>query len=155
MKKIEGFITDKKVEDYYIVFNTPGQLGFWYSSDIHSGTNVKTYLKELPPFGDVYNYFMSCRFWGLKFNKQQDICLSLFYDPYFIEFYERLKIDAMNISKNRKRFLMKFLLKYLATLNHHLHIFDVAGEGIEQMKTLYIEKDMYNKSKELLELLKH
>jgi hypothetical protein len=152
VKEIKGFITDKEVFGDYIVFDVFGYLGFWYSSDIHNGTDVKVYLEEKLSFDDVYSNFMKYRFWGLKFNKKQDICLSLFYNPYFTEFYERVKKDILMISKNRLRFIKCFLLKYLADSTY---LQDAVENGMvsELTKNYCIEKDIFNRSKELLSLI--
>jgi hypothetical protein len=153
VKKINGFITDKKISGDYVIFDVFDYLGFWYSSDVQNGADVKLYLERLPSFDDVYLCFMKYRFWGLKFNKKQDICLSLLYNPYFTEFYERVKKDAYFIPKNRKRFIKRFLLKYLADPNYLKSA--VENNMVdESVKNYFIDKDIFSKSRELSELLK-
>ena len=153
MKHIDGLITDGEVEKSYISFDTPGVLGFHYSSDALSGTNVRTYIRSLPSFEDVYYCFLACNDSIFKRNKTQDICLSLFYQPYFTEFYERFKQDVTTWSKERKRAIKKYLLEYLASDAHYKGImeFDVGGQSLRQF---YIEKDICNKSQELMRLMK-
>ena len=157
MKKIEGIITYEDIKGDYIVLEPYGKLASLYSVYDAKGGDItaKLYLRAMPSFDDVYNCFMSCSAWFLKMNKTQDICLSLFYNPFFTEFYERIKTDVNGIPKSRLNFLKNNMLNYLADEMQYKII-------VEEMKSLYpspwfrnyyIEKDIYNKSKELLELL--
>ena len=82
-----------------------------------------------------------------------DICLSLFYKPYFDDFYERMKQDYSRISVSKKKYLVKNMLMYLAD--------DIQYESIvnrdmidKNVRDYYIEKGIYVKSKELLGLMK-
>lgn len=133
MKHIEWFITDKEIKYDYIVYYTPSPISFNYSSDIRSGTDVKTCIKELLSFDDVYKYFMSCKDWHFKRDKNQDICLSLFYCPYFTEFCERLKNEINSISHSRLKFIRKHLLNYLADPIYYKGIVekDVGGNSLK------------------------
>ena len=93
---------------------------------------------------------MSCHSFLLKMNERQDICLSLFYNPYFEEFYNRFKNDVQNIPNNRLRFLKRYLLLELSDDNKY-------GGVIEKDmrdRDYFIEHDIYNKCKEMLSLIK-
>lgn len=90
----------------------------------------------------------------LKMNKTQDICLSLFYNPFFTEFYEKIKANVNGISTNRLNFLKNNMLKYLADDTQYEIIVKRNMKFISPwLRNYYIEKDIYNKSKELLELM--
>ncbi|MDR3293370.1 MAG: hypothetical protein LBT20_04615 [Clostridiales bacterium] len=152
MEKIEGFISDKEIKDdgYIVLKIILGKLGYAYSVS-YMDAEPKIYLKSMPSFEDVYSYFMSCRAWLLKINKLQDICLSLLFDPYFNELYERLKSDIDNIHPNRLRFLRKQLLEYLANpINHKRHTY---GDAEYSDTKIYLENDMYNRSNEVLKII--
>ncbi|MFA7032491.1 MAG: hypothetical protein WC201_02910 [Bacilli bacterium] len=148
MKKIDGFISDKDIDGNYLIFETYGKLGFAYSVS-YMDSDPKVYLKKMPTFNEVYAYFMSCKTHFLKINKSQDICLSLFYNPYFEEFYLRLKNDIKNISNNRLKFLKKYLLSDFADPIQYRGIIEM---NVEE-KEYYITHDIFNKSKELLQLI--
>lgn len=145
---IDGYISDKHENKKDIIYDTYGKLGFAYST--FRDSNPKVYLKSLPSFESIYNYFMSCRICFLKLNKQQDLCLSLFYNPYFDAFYNRLKKDIKNIVENRKTFLKKYLLSYLADPNYYKAIIDFNMDS----KDYYLTHAVYERSNELLLLLK-
>lgn len=151
IKKINGKITDKIMTDDYLSFECMAQIGFNYSSDVRSGTNVRTYIKAMPTFSEVYDCFMNSKIILNLRNKQVDICLSLFYDPYFYEICSKIKADK-NISTKKAKYLIKHLLTYLANPYHYKAIVD---EGLcgEQIREFYIKNDFYNKSKELIALL--
>lgn len=153
MKKINGFFSDKIIEDGYMNFNSLASIGFFYSSDIRNGTNVRVYLKELPKFDVLYDFFLSSNKNIFFRNKNLDICLSLFYDPYFLEFYNRLKSDIeLNIiSLKNLKYIKKYMLDYLAN-PYHFH--SIVEENLcgDDLRNYYKEKDLFNKSKELLNL---
>lgn len=147
---IKGIITDHNIPEGYLVFDTLPTIGIFYSSDSRNGTDVKTCVKELPDFEEVYNYFLECKTFSFIFHKKLDICLSLFYQPYFDEFYKKVKQSYLKISTFKKKYLIKHMLKYFSG------IWMIEAEIIPQTaKDYYLEKDIYNKSKELLELLKN
>ena len=150
MKKIEGFISDKIIKDKYVIVETYiGKVGFAYSTYMDS--EPKIYLRNMPSFEDVYEYFMSHRSCLLKINKRHDICFSLLFYPYFDKLYEKIKNDISNIPRNRLRFLAKYLLN---TLADPIHYKIATQEDMEECyRVYYIENDVYNKSKELLKLI--
>lgn len=148
MKDIDGFIADTEIAGEYIVLDLYGKLGFSYSVS-YIDSNPKLYLKSMPSFDEVYANFMSHKICFLKINLQQDMCLSLFYNPYFEEFYDRVKTDIMKISKNRLKFLRKYLLAYLADpIQFKAKMYYNTPE-----KKYFIEHNIYDKSKELIDLI--
>lgn len=151
---INGFITDKALKEKdYEVFMTPGEIGFFYSSDVRNGFEVRTYIKDLPSFEQVFDYFLSCKKTILKRNMMQDVCLSLFFHPYFSEFYEKIKANYKALSNDRKKTIKKYLLSDLSNEEHYIGImnYDVGGPMLKQW---YCDKDVFKKSKELVEILK-
>lgn len=154
MKKLDGFITDQTINNKdYSVFITPADIGFLYSSDIRGGKEVKTYVNNLPSFEEIYDCFLSCKNTILKKNRLQDICLSLFFHPYFTEFYVRIKRDADFLPHNKKIILNKYLLDDLSNVYHYKGIMEYDVGGLK-LKQWYIENDIFNKSNELKSLLK-
>ncbi len=150
---INGIITDNNVPEGYVCFDTIPSIGIFYCSDVRNGTVVKTCVKDLPEFAEVYKHFVDCKIVSFFRNKQLDICLSLFYKPYFDDFYERMKQDYSRISVSKKKYLVKNMLMYLAD--------DIQYESIvnrdmidKSVRDYYIEKGIYVKSKELLGLMK-
>lgn len=148
--KIEGIFSDEVLSGYPICLDTYGYLGFKHASYIDE--DIKLFLKEMPDFEMVFSVFMNKPI-KLFNNKILDICLSLFYNPYFDEFYDRVKQRFFQISFAKKKYLIKNMLKYLSD--------DFQYEGIvkrnlidESLRDYYIEKDIYAKSKELLSLIK-
>jgi hypothetical protein len=137
------------MDDKMLCFETFGKLGFAYST--YRDSVPKVYLYELPAFNAVYQYFMSCRSCLLNLNKNQDICLSLFYNPYFDEFYTKLKTDVgmEKVSNNRLKFLKRYLLTYLADLIQN----KIAMNYETGAKEHYIKHDIFNRSSELLKLI--
>lgn len=148
---IEGFFSDKQIDNGYIKLDTCLKVGLAYISAenfILGNDGGYLYLKKIPDFDDVYNYFMSCRSCFLKLNKKQDICLSLLYNPYFEEFYLKLKTDRANIPHNRLNFLKKYLFNDLADPILNKVIMDHNMTPKEYL----IEHDTFNKSNEILKL---
>lgn len=131
--------------------DTYGQLGLKYAT--YRDEHIMLYLKELPDFEMVFNIFMNESMFFLKTKKNIDICLSLFYKPYFDDFYNRIKQCSNQIKITKKKYLIKNMLKYLAD--------DIQYEIIvnrnminNDLRDYYIEKDINVKSKELLSLIK-
>lgn len=83
---------------------------------------------------------------------QLDICLSLFYQPYFIEFYEYVKLKKDTITANKKKFIIKNMLEYLAD-DMQFQIIVERDMIDKSVREYYIQKDIHKKSKELIELL--
>lgn len=82
-----------------------------------------------------------------------DICLSLFYKPYFDDFYDKIKQCSNQISVAKERHLIKYILKYLADDTQYEII--VNRDTIDKsIRAYYIENDIHAKSKELLELIR-
>ena len=148
---IDGVITDTKPVGEFIQLNICPKIGLKYISakNFVIGSNVFLFIKEIPPFDAVYEYFLSCSAPLLKMNKKQDICLTLFYDPYFNEFYEAIINNVNNISKNRKNFIIKYLLSYLADPLKY----QVISELNTAEKEHYLKYDLFNRSKKLIQLL--
>ena len=53
------------------------QVGFLYQNTVES--NVRLYMHSLPSFDEVYSRFMEFKVPFLKYNKEQDICLTLLF----------------------------------------------------------------------------
>lgn len=85
-------------------------------------------------------------------NKNLDICLSLFYNPYFNEFYNKIKQCYFQMGARKKRYLINNMLKYLADDIHYndIVVMNLCGD---RLSNYYIKKDIYAKSKELLRLI--
>lgn len=149
--KIEGMFSGEAVSNYAICIDTYGHLGIKYAS--YKDENIRLLLKAMPDFEMVFSTFLKKPILLLEFNKILDICLSLFYKPYFDEFYERVKQCSDQISVIKKKYLIKQMLKYLADDMQYEII--VNRDMIDKsVREYYIEKGIYVKSKELLELIK-
>jgi len=79
----------------------------------------------------------------------------LFYNPYFSEFYTILKKESKIIPLHRKKFLINYLLKYLADSSTKEIITDQSIVIDGQCREIYTNQDMYLKSNELLKILKN
>lgn len=144
---IKGVITDLVPKgEYNIELETYGTLGFAYASYMDS--SPKLYLKTLPSFNECINYFLNASAPFLKINKKQDICLSLFYNPYFNEFYTTVKKYGSQFPKGRKKFLIKYLLSYLA--DPTLLVPPCSEEIIEH----FSKYNSFNRSQEMIDILK-
>lgn len=159
MKQIEGFISDQINNDEigeYVVYRTYRKMMTKYSHydelDPKTYKEPQLYIKEVPSFDETYEMFMSYNSLNLTKNRAQDICLSLFYNPYFEEIYDKIRKNYKNIPKNKLRYLAKKLFECLADPVQYriiveINIFD------KPTKNYYIEKDIFNKSNELLKLI--
>ena len=116
---------------------------------ILGNSNVYLFVKDLPSFNTVYDYFLSCKVPFLKINKQQDICLSLFYDPYFNEFYKEIIKDSKSIPEHRKNFLIKYLLSSLSDPIQY----QIINQYCDVEKKHFLKYDLFNRSKELMQIL--
>lgn len=63
-------------------------------------------MHSLPSFDEVYSSFMELKVPLLKYNKEQDICFTLLFNPYFQKLHEKFLIDQSLIKKNRKRYMI-------------------------------------------------
>lgn len=149
--KIEGGFFEQSPGEDFNRFRAFPKIGADYVSSknfLLGIGGVDLYVRKVPPFEVIYNYFMS--FTALKSKKQQDICVSLFYDPYFNEFYETLKKNCAIISKNRKIFLLKNFLLWITAPSTYV-LFDKFMDN--DAKEYYFKNNIFNKSKELVSLL--
>ena len=111
-------------------------------------SSPKLYLKTLPSFNECINYFLSASAPFLKINKRQDICLSLFYNPYFNELYTIVKEQGRQFPKGRKKFLIKYLLSYLADPIWLKLTF------VDEIREHFLKYNSFNRSQEMIDILK-
>lgn len=151
MKKIEGIFSNKNLLGYkqFLVYPKIGEKYMSAEEFVKGIGELYLYIKEVPSFETVYNKFMEQKIPCLGISKEQDICLSLFYDPYFDNFYKKVEQFHAEIANNRKKFLIKHFLCFLAD-ESTLKMF---SEADSREKENYFQKDMFNKSKQLLNLL--
>lgn len=152
--KIEGIFSCDTLSEYPICLDTYGYLGLKYTKNLIEDDDKDMYLflKKLPSFEEVFNIFMNESVKIFRNNKNLDICLSLFYDPYFDEFYNKIKQCYFQIGARKKKYLVKNMLKYLADNIHYkgIVVMNMCGD---RLSNYYIKKDIYAKSKELLRLI--
>lgn len=160
MKKIEGLISDQvdeKSSEKYIVFHTYGSLSRKYSHynefDEKTYKNPHLYVPSLPPFEEVYKSFVSLSRFPFIHGKAKDVCLSLFYNPYFDEFYGKMKREVHNLSWYQKVFLKNHMLKYLANRVQYEMIVKLKANVFPSRREHYVKKDIYEKSNELLKII--
>ncbi len=152
--KIEGIFSSDTLNEYPICLDTYGYLGLKYTKNLMEDDDKDMYLflKKLPSFEEVFNIFMNESVKIFRSNKNLDICLSLFYDSYFNEFYNKIKQCYFQIGTRTKKYLIKNMLKYLADDIHYegIVVMNMCGD---RLSNYYIKKDIYAKSKELLRLI--
>lgn len=152
--KIEGIFSSDTLNEYPICLDTYGYLGVKYTKNLMEDDDKDMYLflKKLPSFEEVFSTFMNESVKIFRSNKNLDICLSLFYDPYFNEFYNKIKQCYFQIGTRTKKYLINNMLKYLADDIHYNDIVVMNWCG-DRLRNYYIKKDIYAKSKELLRLI--
>lgn len=152
--KIEGIFSCDTLNDYPICLDTYGYLGLKYTKNLMEDDDKDMYLflKKLPGFEEVFSTFMNESVKIFRSNKNLDICLSLFYDPYFDKFYNKIKQCYFQIGARKKKYLIKNMLKYLADDIYYKIIVVMNAYG-DKLSNYYIKKDIYAKSKELLRLI--
>lgn len=152
--KIEGTFSSDTLNEYPICLDTYGYLGLKYTKNLMEDDDKDMYLflKKLPSFEEVFSTFMNESVKIFRNNKNLDICLSLFYDPYFDEFYNKIKQCYFQIGARKKKYLIKNMLKYLADDIYYKIIVVMNAYG-NMLSNYYIKKDIYAKSKELLRLI--
>lgn len=148
--KIEGIFTSEVISNYSICVDTYGYLGLKYAS--YRDENINLLLKEMPNFEMVFSTFINESIMLFRSNMNLDICLSLFYKPYFDDFYHKIKQCFNHISRLKKKYLKKNMLSYLAD-DMQYEIIVNRNLIDERLRDYYIEKNIYSKSKELLELI--
>lgn len=152
--KIEGTFSCDILSKYPICLDTYGYLGLKYTKNLMEDDDKDMYLflKKLPNFEEVFSTFMNESVKIFRSNKNLDICLSLFYDPYFNEFYNKIKQCYFQMGARKKRYLINNMLKYLADDIHYndIVVMNLCGD---RLSNYYIKKDIYAKSKELLRLI--
>lgn len=149
--RIEGTFSNENLFGYkqFLVYPKIGERYMSAEKFVKGIGELYLYIKEVPSFETVYNKFMSQKIPCLGISKQQDICLSLFYDPYFDNVYKKVEQFHGEMANNRKKFLIKYFLKFLADES----TFKMFLESDSKEKENYFQKDMFNKSKQLLNLL--
>ncbi len=153
--KIKGKFSSKLLKEYPIKIPVYGFLGAKNADfDLRDGGNLFLFLKELPTFKTVFDTFIKRPIFFPFFTKRLDICLTLFCKPYFNEFYNEVKNCYKKISFLKKKYLMKYMLGYFGSDIHYkiVVIDDMVTE--KDLKEFFIETDIHNKCKELIELLK-
>ena len=165
MKRIDGIITDKLDNRYPIGFETYYTLEINYSSDIGATVSgidafasnlqgqVKLCLKEVPEFNEVFDFFFSLKFPLFRKRKQLDICLSLFYKPYYTEFYMRLKKEMQSLPKMHLRYIKSNFLQALASKIYYNIAYETSFIESDIRKDYILEKDICAKSTELYALI--
>lgn len=152
--KIEGTFSSDTLNEYPICLDTYGYLGLKYTKNLMEDDDKDMYLflKKLPSFEEVFSTFMNESVKIFRSNKNLDICLSLFYNPYFNEFYNKIKQCYFQMGARKKRYLINNMLKYLAGDIHYndIVVMNLCGD---RLSNYYIKKDIYAKSKELLRLI--
>lgn len=142
--------TGEVISNYSICVDTYGYLGLKYAS--YKDEHINLLLKEMPDFDKVFSTFINESIMLFKCNMILDICLSLFYKPYFEEFYYKIKQCFNQISCLKKKYLKKNMLSYLAD-DMQYEIIVNRNLIDERLRDYYIEKKIYSKSKELLEII--
>lgn len=154
--KIEGIFSSDTLSEYPICLDTYGIMESKYSKypmgEVIDNKETNLLLKKLPSFEEVFSTFMNESVKIFRSNKNLDICLSLFYNPYFNEFYNKIKQCYFQMGARKKRYLINNMLKYLADDIHYndIVVMNLCGD---RLSNYYIKKDIYAKSKELLRLI--
>lgn len=99
------------------------------------------------------SFLLSTKFPLFKTNKQLDICLTLFFSPYFDEFYKEVLNHSSKIPSRHRKYLTKNLLFWLSSAVYYNIVYQTYAFCDSSTKDHFIKKDIYNKSKELIELL--
>lgn len=148
--QIEGVFSGDELDDYPVCLNTYGQMGLKYAK--YPDENVHLNLKEIPVFEKVLDLYIKDSGAIFKNHKILDICLSLFYQPYFGELYSNIMQYGNQFSKRGKKYLIQNMLNYLADDMQYEII--VKRDMIDHnVREYYIQKGIYEKSKEMIKIL--
>lgn len=159
MKKLDAFISAKKRGDIskYDAYDVHWKIatGLRYGADPYLGTGTTIYVAKNITFQDVYTYFLNhstfCINMGdFRFREDIDCCLTLFYNPFFVELYHTLKENIDNIPIKKLKVIERHILKELASSRiKDLYDDDLPVVGSE----IYFNHCMYDRSKELIALI--
>lgn len=148
--QIEGVFSGDELDDYPVCLNTYGQMGLKYAKNLDE--NVHLNLKEIPVFESILDVYIKESGAVFKNHKILDICLSLFYLPYFEELYSNIMQYGNQFSKRGKKYLIQNMLNYLADDMQYEII--VKRDMIDHnVREYYIQKGIYEKSKEMIKIL--
>lgn len=151
--KIEGVFSSESLHKYPVVLEPLASVSITYGNILDDETKLR--LSTMPCFDEVMQCFIAARTPVAIKSLQLDICLSLFYNPYFSEFYEYIKADGSikSIFGARKiKYMISRMLNYLSDDIYYEMI--VTRNGIDdKTRDYYIKNDIWQKSKELLKLL--
>ncbi len=103
--QIEGVFSGDELDDYPVCLNTYGQMGLKYAKNLDE--NVHLNLKEIPVFESILDVYIKESGAVFKNHKILDICLSLFYQPYFEELYSNIMQYGNQFSKRGKKYLIQ------------------------------------------------
>lgn len=158
MKKLDAFISAKKRGDIskYDAYDVHWKIatGLRYGADPYLGTGTTIYVAKNITFQDVYTYFLNhstfCINMGdFRFREDIDCCLTLFYNPFFVELYHTLKENIDNIPIKKLKVIEKCILKELASDRVRRQNDNMPMSGRE----IYISQHMYDRSNELIALI--
>ena len=111
--KIEGLFSSEQLKQYPVVLEPLASVSITYGNIYDEEKKLR--LKIMPDFNMVMECFIKTRVPIIK-SLQLDICLSLFFNPYFNSFYEYIisKDDCKNIfNKYKRNYLIKRMLNFL------------------------------------------
>ena len=137
---------ESKTEESYIIFL--GKLAFRYNSNLDGplyttfSTEETNKLKIVEKLIDQLTPYIVCR--------KNAIILNLLVNPFFDELCTYLSAKP-KIKKGKLYLLKKHIFKYLGDDFHHQCVLKLEGrlEGSE----IYFQKNMYERSKKMLEML--
>ena len=152
------FISDNPIllkngKEGYLSYPVLASIGF-STRQHYRDSEPHVFLPKTVSFEDLWKIFLKKKtlilnIGQIRFCEIIDCCISLFYNPFFPDFYQKFKTDYNTISKRKIRIIYKHLLRYLVNLKDRFVFGDVLVSGY----TFYQENSVYTKCNELINLI--
>jgi hypothetical protein len=148
---INGKISEFHLDRSVAVFSMAGTLASKYSS--YRDSIPRIYLYENYSFEYVYSSFLKLHPIKSLFGINKDIIISMCFNPYFSQFYSRIKDDYKIVSDAQKKMLYNGFLRHYSLKSTKL-LFESDETLIEKdIQEIYVQNSAYNKCNELIDIL--
>ncbi len=147
---IKGKISEQHLEESVSNYSMAGTLASKHST--YRDSIPRIYLFENYSFNDVYSNFLKLHPIKSLFGYHKDIVISLCFNPYFSEFYNRVIDDYKRITPTQKKMLYNGFLKHYSLKSTKSFIETEESLAEKDIQNIYIKTSAYNKCKELINL---
>jgi hypothetical protein len=146
----KGKISEEKLLNKSFVYSLSGTLAYKYST--YRDSVPKIYLENKYSFDYIYTELFEKKSKLYSFGSKKDILISMCFNPYFEDFYERVKKNHQSISKRQKRMLYNGFLKHYSLESTMLLMHNEIDLVEKDIQKIYVDCKAYKRCNELITL---